>query len=64
LKCAGVANGSGKAGHEVIGKVHVKQVYEIAKLKKTDQHLAHINLDAIARSVVGSAKSMGIEIVK
>ena len=49
--------------HDYVGEVHVKQVYEIAKLKQTDAHMASIPLESICRSVMGSAHSMGIRIV-
>ena len=35
-------------------------VYEIAKIKQLDDHRYHLPLDGIARSVVGTARSMGI----
>lgn len=44
-----------------MGKIHAKHVYEIAKIKKQD--LSHIELEQIARSVVGTCASMGIEVV-
>lgn len=47
----------------MVGKVHVKQIYEIAKVKQRDDHLKHLPLDAICRQIVGSAGSMGLEVV-
>jgi large subunit ribosomal protein L11 len=35
-------------------------VYEIAKIKQLDDHRYHLPLDGIARSVVGTARTMGI----
>jgi large subunit ribosomal protein L11 len=64
LKCAGVKQGASKPGHETVGKVHVKHVYEIAKIKQTDEHLKDISLESLARCVAGSARSMGIIIEK
>jgi len=52
-----------RPGHDKIGKVHVKHVYEIAKIKQRDAHMAHISLQAICRCVVGSAHSAGLEVV-
>jgi large subunit ribosomal protein L11 len=46
-----------------VGKVHVKQIYEIGKIKKQDEHLAHIDLEQICRSIAGSCTTMGLEIV-
>lgn len=45
-----------------MGKVHVKHIYEIAKIKHTDENLKHIELDALARSIVGSCQSLGIKV--
>lgn len=52
-----------RPGHNKAGTVHIKQVYEIAKIKVTDEHLKHNSVEAFCRSVMGTAKSMGIEVV-
>lgn len=52
-----------RPGHEVIGTIHVKQVYEIAKIKQRDEHLKRLSLENICKTIVGSAKSMGVEVV-
>lgn len=62
-QAAGVDKGAGKPGTEVTGTLSLKHVYEIAKIKATDEHMKHLSLEAIARMVVGSAKSIGINIV-
>jgi len=62
-KCAGIKMGSKRPGHETAGKVHIKQIYEIAKKKQQDEHLKHIALQSLTRSVMGSCVSMGIEVV-
>jgi len=62
-KAAGIELGSGAAGLDVAGMVTHKQVYEIAQIKKTDPHLAHLSLEQLCRSIVGSAKSCGIDVV-
>lgn len=49
--------------HEYVGEVHIKQVYEIANIKQKDEHMKHIPLESICRSILGSAHSMGIRIV-
>ncbi len=49
--------------HDFIGEVHLKQVYEIAKIKQKDAHMSNIPLESICRLIVGSASSMGIKIV-
>lgn len=62
-KAAGVEKGTTRPGHETVGSVTLKQVYEIAKLKHQDEHLKHLPLQGICRSIVGSAQSMGIEVI-
>jgi len=63
MQCAGIKVGAKRPGHEVAGKVHVKQIYEIALQKQKDPHMARISLEAIARQVTGSCLSMGIEVI-
>ena len=60
-KAAGVQLGS--KGGEKIGSVTLAQVYEIAKVKKSDPSLAHIPLENLCKSIIGSARSMGITVV-
>jgi hypothetical protein len=62
-KCAGIENGSKRPGHDLVGKVHVKHIYEIAKAKQADEHLKSISLEALSRSVMGSCLSMGLMVV-
>ncbi|KDQ64751.1 hypothetical protein JAAARDRAFT_28395 [Jaapia argillacea MUCL 33604] len=62
-KAAGVEKGAAKPGHEVVGTVSLKHVYEIAKIKATDEHLKHLRLEAIASTIVGTAKAIGIQVV-
>lgn len=53
-----------RPGHDTVGKIHVKQIYEIAQMKQRDDHMSHLDLKAIASSIAGSAASMGLEVVK
>ncbi|KAF9649639.1 ribosomal protein L11 [Thelephora ganbajun] len=62
-KAANIEKGTGKPGHEVVGTISLKHVFEIAKIKATDDHLRHLRLEAIASTVVGSAKTLGIRVV-
>jgi large subunit ribosomal protein L11 len=62
-KTTGIQKGSARPGHEVTGTISLKHVYEIAKIKAADEQLKHLPLESIARSVVGSAKSLGIQVV-
>ncbi len=60
-KAAGIAKGSGAPNKEKVGKVTVKQVEDIAKVKMAD--LNTDSLDAARRIIEGTAKNMGLEIV-
>ena len=62
-KAAGIEKGTGKPGHEVVGTVSLKHIYEIAKITATDEHLKHLPLESIARTVVGSARTLGVQVV-
>jgi len=62
-RCAGVEKCSARPGHVSAGKIHVKQIYEIALMKQQDQHLKDIELSALCRTIAGSALSMGLEVV-
>lgn len=42
-----------------VGSVSLKHVYEIARIKGKDQHMRLVSLENIAKSVVGTCKSMG-----
>jgi len=48
------------AGKEVIGKVTLKQVEEIAKQKEKD--LNTTNMAQAIKTIKGTAKSMGIQV--
>jgi large subunit ribosomal protein L11 len=60
-KAAGVDKGSATTGREKIGTVTRGQVREIAQTKMAD--LNAVDVDAAARIVEGTARSMGIEVV-
>ena len=53
-----------RPGHDVVGKVHVKHIYEIALIKQQDDHMKAIPIRSIARMVAASALSMGITVEK
>lgn len=60
-KAAGVAKGAGNPIKDKVGKVTEKQVAEIAKQKMPDLNAASI--DSAIKSIKGTARSMGIEVV-
>ena len=43
--------------------MHVKHIYEIAKIKQQDEHMKHISLEALCRCVAASANSLGLQVV-
>ncbi|HUA92400.1 MAG TPA: 50S ribosomal protein L11 [Terracidiphilus sp.] len=60
-KAARIEKGSGTPNKEKIGKVTEAQVREIATQKMPDLNAASI--DAAVKSIKGTARSMGIEVV-
>jgi large subunit ribosomal protein L11 len=61
-KAAGIAKGSGTPNKEKVGKVTEKQIEDIAKVKLPD--LNANDLEAAKRIVAGTAKNMGLEIIR
>jgi large subunit ribosomal protein L11 len=60
-KAAGVEKGSGTAKRESVGRVSRDQVRDIAAIKMAD--LSANDIDAAAKMIEGTARSMGIEVV-
>ena len=60
-RAAAIAKGSGTPNKEKVGQVTEKQVLDIAKQKMPDLNAA--SLGAAVKSVKGTARSMGIEVV-
>ena len=61
MKAAKIPKGSGVPNKNKVGKVTKDQVREIAKLKMPD--LNAFDLDAAVRTIEGTARSMGLEVV-
>jgi large subunit ribosomal protein L11 len=61
-RAAGIVKGSPEPNRNKVAKVTRKQVEEIAKSKLQDLNTA--TLDSAVRSVMGTARSMGIEIAE
>jgi large subunit ribosomal protein L11 len=59
-RAAGIAKASGEPNKTKIGKVTLEQVAEIAKIKMPDLNAADLN--AAVQMVMGTARSMGIEV--
>jgi large subunit ribosomal protein L11 len=60
-KAAKVDKGSGEPNKNKVGKVSMKQVREIAQQKLPD--LNTTDIEAATRSVAGTARSMGLDVV-
>jgi len=60
-KAAGLEKGSGEPRRKMVGQVTREQVRDIAKLKMPD--LAVNSLEAAERTVAGTARSIGLEVV-
>ncbi len=61
-KAAGIAKGSGVPNKEKVGKITKEQVLEIARQKLTD--LTCADIEGALRTIEGTARSMGIEIMQ
>ncbi len=61
LKAAKLEKGSGEPNKTKVGKITKDQIEEIAKLKLVD--MSANDLEAACRSISGTARSMGIDIV-
>ncbi|EGI63805.1 PREDICTED: 39S ribosomal protein L11, mitochondrial [Acromyrmex echinatior] len=62
-QAAGIQKGKIKKG-EVAGKITLKHLYEIAKIKLEDPPNALLNLEQMCQMIVGIARTCGIEIVR
>ena len=60
-KAAGIDKGSGTPNKEKKGKVTEKQIMEIAQQKMPDMNAATV--EAAAKTIRGTARSMGIDVV-
>ena len=59
-KAAGIKSGSARPNVDKVGKISRAQIEEIAKAKEPD--LTGADLDAMVRTIAGSARSMGLEV--
>lgn len=60
-KAAGVDKGSATPKREMVGQLTRKQVYEVAELKMGDMNTDDV--DAAARVVAGTARSLGLTVI-
>lgn len=62
-KAAGMAMGPNQPSPDVAsGYITPEAVYEIAKIKQQDDQRWHLPLEGIAHSVIGTARSMGVQV--
>ncbi|MCL7043557.1 hypothetical protein MKW94_021421 [Papaver nudicaule] len=61
-KAAGIESGSGRSGHVTVATLTPKHIYEIAKIKQSDPYCQYMSLESISKSIIGTAKSMGIKV--
>ncbi|CDK28827.1 unnamed protein product [Kuraishia capsulata CBS 1993] len=62
MQAAGISKGSAE-NKKPVATLSLKHVYEIAKIKKGDFRHQHMDLEVIARNVLGTAKTIGIDVV-
>ena len=60
-RAVGIAKGSGEPNKNKVGKITTKQLRELATMKIQDMNANDV--DAAMRSIAGTARSMGIDIV-
>jgi len=61
-KAAGIEKGSPTPNRTKVGKITMAQAKEIAETKMKD--LNAVNLDGAIKQVIGTARSMGVEVVE
>ncbi|KAJ9648928.1 mitochondrial 54S ribosomal protein YmL19 [Coniosporium tulheliwenetii] len=62
-KASVATSAAGNAGVGTVGKVSLKHVYEIAKIKQAETRLSGVSLEGLVKSVVAQAGSIGVVVV-
>ena len=60
-KAAKIEKGAQQPGHEKIATIHVKQLYEIAKIKHAEMN-NNSTIEGVAKTVLATCKSMGVDV--
>lgn len=60
-KAAGLDRAADRPGHEVIGKISLKHLYEIALVKQKD--MPAVPLESVCRCLLRTCRSMGVKVV-
>ena len=55
--------GASNPGHETVGTVSLKHIYEIAKIKQTELRLSGLPMEGLCKAVIFQARSIGIQVV-
>ncbi|MES1920181.1 hypothetical protein MHBO_001879 [Bonamia ostreae] len=63
MKAANIEKGSEFPLREKVGRVSLRQIYEIARIKQCDPGKDIAPLKGICKSLIGSARSLGIDVV-
>lgn len=63
-QAAGIDLGAVKPGHEIAGKITLRHLYEIAKIKLEDPPNALLSHQQMCQMLVGVARTCGVEIVR
>ncbi|KAI9045209.1 mitochondrial 54S ribosomal protein uL11m [Aspergillus affinis] len=56
--------GAMNPGHETVGNISLKHVYEIATIKQSETRLSGLSLEGLCKSILAQAKSIGIKVVE
>ncbi|KAI8425169.1 hypothetical protein MSG28_006996 [Choristoneura fumiferana] len=64
MQAAGVNRGAMNSGNEICGKITLKHLYEIAKIKQQDPPLEWRSLKEICTMLIATARTCGIQIVE
>uniref|UniRef100_A0A914XJD4 Large ribosomal subunit protein uL11m n=1 Tax=Plectus sambesii TaxID=2011161 RepID=A0A914XJD4_9BILA len=63
-RAAGIRRGASKTiPDEIVGKISLKHIYEIAKVKAKDPVMVGMSLEQVCRCIFLTARSMGVEVV-
>ncbi|KAJ9602625.1 mitochondrial 54S ribosomal protein YmL19 [Cladophialophora chaetospira] len=59
----GKIKGAKRPGHDTVGTVSLKHIYEIAKIKQSETRLSGLSLEGLCKCVIWQCKSIGVKVV-
>ncbi|CAG8459823.1 1986_t:CDS:1 [Scutellospora calospora] len=62
-RAARIEKGASKPGSEIVGKISLKHVYEIALIKQQQENMKDYDLKGICKCIIATAKSVGIQVI-